>query len=85
MYLRKNSFMGQALQTEDKLKKSVKKTLNAFFSKHIFFKTACKITFRLFNRLTWNFNTIFFYTFSRELLGFFQKIEKFFAIDIYLR
>jgi len=52
MYLRKNSFMGQALQTEDKLKKSVKKTLNAFFSKHIFFKTACKITFRLFNRLT---------------------------------
>jgi len=47
--------MKQASQIEDKLKNSdfiikkwMRKTLNAFFSKH-FFKIACKITFRLFN------------------------------------
>jgi len=57
MYLMKDSFMGQASQIKDKLKnsdfiikKSMKKNFKRVFLETHFFKTACKITFRLFNR-----------------------------------
>jgi len=50
MYLMKDNFMGQASQIEGKLKnfdfiikKSMKKTLNMFFSKHTFLKLCARL------------------------------------------
>jgi len=84
--------MGQASQIGGKLKnsdfiikKSVKKTLNAFFSKYTFLKLRARLLLDFSTDWLEILTRSFFVHSLGNYVGFFKILKSFFAIDIYLR